>query len=134
MTETTLIAILLTSGLLAGAPEPSGGNAVPPSALVVAAPPHLVAVPGSPVLYGSNATYALLAYGGRYDSFHNGAWFFATGPGGSWRPIASTRVPKPVHDVPTAFYKIPLAQAQRKLGTESFMSPGQSESQQIWND
>jgi len=103
MTETTLIAILLTGGLVAGAAEPPGSNVVPPPALAVAAPPRLVAVPDSPVLYGPNATFTLLAYGGRYYSFHNGAWFFATGPGGSWHPIASTRVPKPVRAVPTEF-------------------------------
>ena len=131
MTEITLIAILLTSGLLAGAPEPTGGNVVPPPALVVAASPHPVAVSGSPVLYGPSATYTLLAYGGRYYSFYNGAWFFATSPGDSWHSIAGTRVPKAVSDVPTAFYRIPPAQAQRKLGAQSFMSPGRSGSQPI---
>jgi hypothetical protein len=128
MTETTVMAILLTTGLLAGAPAPSGDNVVPPPALVVA---RLVAVPGSPVLYGPSAPYTLLAYGGCHYSFYNGAWFFATGPGGPWRPIASTRVPKAVRDVPTHFYKIPPGQAPRKLGVQLFASPGQSEAQEV---
>ena len=102
MTETTLIAILLTGGLLAGAAEPRDSNVVAPPALVVAAPPRLAAIPNSPVLYGPNASYTLLAYGGRYYSFHNGAWFFATGPGSSWHSIESTRVPMPVRAVQTA--------------------------------
>ncbi len=104
MTETTLIAILLTSSLVAGAPD-SGRNVVPPPALEVTAPPRLVAIPDSPVLHGRNATYTLLAYGGRYYSFHNGAWFFATGPGGSWHALAGTRVPLPVRAVATVSHK-----------------------------
>ena len=91
MTETTLIALLLAGGLFSASPAHAdvnvGINVAPPPVLAVASPPHLVAVPGSPVFYGPNANYNLFVYGGRYYSFRSGTWFFAASPGGSWSII-----------------------------------------------
>ena len=62
MTETTLRALLLAAGLLSAAPAQAdvniGINVAPPPALIDASPPHVVAVPNSPV---------------HYYSFHNGS-------------------------------------------------------------
>jgi len=55
MTETTLIALLLVGGLFGPAPAHAdvniGIDVAPPPALVVASPPRLVTVPGSPVFW-----------------------------------------------------------------------------------
>ena len=129
MTETTLVALLLAGGLLAPAPAHAdvniGINVAPPPAFVVASPPRLVAVPGSPVFYGPSANYNVFIYGGRYYSFHGGTWFVAASPGSSWSIIATNRVPQPVLAVPATYYKIPPGQA-KKMGAQPFVPPGQA--------
>ncbi len=102
-----------------------GINVAPPPALIVASPPHVVAVPNSPVHYVPSSNYNLFVHGGRYYSFHNGSWFFAASSGGSWSIVATERVPKPVLAVPTTYYKIPPGQA-KKMGAQSFVPPGQA--------
>src|SRR6266849_10778423 len=128
MTETTLIALLLAGRLLAPAPAHAdvniGINVAPPPALVVASPPRLAAVPGSPVFYGPSANFNVFIYGGRYYSLHGGTWFVAASPGSSWSIIATNRVPQPVLAVPATYYKIPPGQA-KKIGVQRFVPPGQ---------
>src|SRR6266540_4872984 len=117
MTETTLVALLLAGRLLAPAPAHAdvniGINVAPPPAFVVASPPRLVAVPGSPVFYGPSANYNLFIYGGRSYSFHGGTWFVAASSGSAWSIIATNRVPQPVLAVPATYYKIPPGQAKK---------------------
>ncbi len=55
------------------------------------------------------------AYGGRYYTFHEGAWFVATTYGSPWETIAPARVPRPVLAVPVAYYKVPPGHA-KKMG------------------
>jgi len=129
MTETTLVALLLAGRLLAPAPAHAdvniGINVAPPPAFVVASPPRLVAVPGSPVFYGPSANYNLFIYGSRSYSFHGGTWFVAASPGSSWSLIATNRVPQPVLAVPATYYKIPPGQA-KKMGAQPFVPPDQA--------
>jgi len=129
MTETTLMTLLLAASLLSAAPAQAdvniGINVAPPPALIVASPPHVVAVPNSTVHYVPSSNYNLFVHGGRYYSFHNGSWFFAASSGGSWSIVATERVPKPVLAVPTTYYKIPPGQA-KKMGAQSFVPPGQA--------
>jgi hypothetical protein len=87
----------------------------PPPPVVLAAPPKLVVVSGSPVFYAPGISINFFAYGGRYYSFHEGAWFVATTHGAPWATIAPARVPKPVLAVPVAYYKIPPGHA-KKMG------------------
>jgi hypothetical protein len=123
MTETTLIALLLTGGLVPVAPAHAdvniGTSVAPPPALVVPSPPRLVAVPGSPVFYGPSEPYDLFVYGGRYYSVRSGTWFLAAGPGTLWSIIATDRVPSPVLAVPTAYYKIPPEWGKTHKGKKS---------------
>lgn len=72
-------------------------------------------VPGSPVFYAPGVSMNFFAYGGRYYSFHEGAWFVATTYGGPWAVIALGRVPQPVLAVPVAYYKTPPGHA-KKIG------------------
>ncbi|HEX7786210.1 MAG TPA: hypothetical protein VF653_08315, partial [Methylomirabilota bacterium] len=74
---------------------------------IVATPPQLVVVPGSPVSYAPGVNINFFAYGGRYYSFHHGGWFVATKHGGPWVAVAPGRVPQPVLAVPVAYYKVP---------------------------
>ena len=86
--------------------------APPRPPVVVMAPPPLVVVPGSPVFYAPGARMNFFAYGGRYYTFHEGAWFVATTYGSPWETIAPARVPRPVLAVPVAYYKIPPGHAK----------------------
>jgi len=89
-------------GVNIGSPPPP-----PPPAYVVEAPPQLVVVPGTPVYYAPSLSVNFFAYGGRYYSHHNGAWFMAATYGGPWTYIALERVPHPVLAVPVTYYKVP---------------------------
>jgi hypothetical protein len=88
----------------------------PPPPVVLGAPPKLVVVSGSPVFYAPGISINFFAYGGRYYSFHEGAWFVATTHGGPWATIALGRVPQPVRAVPVAYYKIPPGHAKKMEG------------------
>ncbi len=79
----------------------------PPPPLVMAAPPPLVVVPGMPVYYAPSLSVNFFAYGGRYYTHHNGAWFVATSHRSPWAFIAVGQVPPPVLAVPVAYYKVP---------------------------
>jgi hypothetical protein len=83
--------------------------------VVVVAPPQLVVVPGSPVFYAPSASMNFFAYGGRYYTFHEGAWFVATTYGSPWVAIAPAKVPRPVLTVPVAYYRVPPGHA-KKMG------------------
>jgi len=103
-------------GISVPVPAPPTVVITPPRPpLVVVAPPQLAVVPGSPVFYAPGASMNFLAYGGRYYTFHEGAWFVATTYGSPWETIAPARVPRPVLAVPVAYYKVPPGHA-KKMG------------------
>ena len=104
-------------GVKIGVPAPPRVVVMPPPPPVaLVAPPKLVVVPGSPVFYAPGVNINFFAYGGRYYSFHEGAWFVATTRGGPWATIAPARVPQPVLAVPVAYYKIPPGHAKKMGG------------------
>ena len=83
------------------------GIPAPPS-IVVEAPPRLVVVPGVPaVQYAPDVTFNYFAYGRQYYTFHDGAWFVASGYGGPWTYVEPARVPHPVLVVPVRYYREP---------------------------
>ncbi|MDE2181006.1 MAG: hypothetical protein KGJ40_09195 [candidate division NC10 bacterium] len=82
----------------------------------VGAPPPLVVVPGTPVYYAPSVSVNFFAYGGRYYSHHNGAWFMATTYNGPWNFVAVERVPQPVLAVPVAYYKVPPGHMKKVKG------------------
>ncbi|HEU5323856.1 MAG TPA: hypothetical protein VFX28_23840 [Methylomirabilota bacterium] len=88
----------------------------PPPPPVIVARPAIVKVPGSPVLYAPHAELNLFVFGGRYYSFHDGAWFQATSHAGPWTVIVTDRVPQPVLAVPVQYYKIPPGHAKKLQG------------------
>ena len=94
-----------------------------PPPVVLAAPPPLVVIPGSPVSYAPSVSVNFFAFGGRYYSLHNGAWFVATGHQGPWAVIAINQVPEPVLAVPVAYYKVPPGHA-KKMGHGHGCPPG----------
>jgi hypothetical protein len=81
-----------------------GPPAPPP--IIVSSPPRVVVVPGSPVYYAPDASVNLFVYGGRYYTFHEGAWFVGPRHVGPWTFIAVDRVPAPVVAVPVKYYRV----------------------------
>ena len=101
-------------GVNIGVPSPPTVIIAPPPApVVIATPPQLVVVPGTPVHYAPGVSINFFAYGGRYYSFHEGAWFVATTHGGPWVTIVPAKVPQPVLAVPVAYYKVPPGHAKK---------------------
>jgi len=108
----------LSIGVNIGLPPP------PPPMIVSTAPPPLVVVPGSPVYYAPSVSVNFFAYGGRYYSHHNGAWFLATTYNGPWGHIAVERVPQPVLAVPVAYYKVPPGHMKKGGGPPPWAGHG----------
>src|SRR3989442_15840624 len=96
-------------GVNIGVPMPA------PPRIVLPAPPPVVVVPNSPVSYVPSVNFNLFVYSGRYYTFHDGSWFFATSHSGPWAFIATERVPRPVVAVPVTYYKVPPGHA-KKMG------------------
>jgi hypothetical protein len=107
-----LLALLLTGTVFVPLAAQAGVNvdvniglpAPPP--IVVASPPRVVVVPGSPVYYAPDANVNLFVYGGRYYTFHQGAWFVGPKHSGPWTFVAVERVPAPVVAVPVKYYRV----------------------------
>src|SRR5574337_2157760 len=100
------------------------GAPPPPPAIVLPAPPPLVVVPGTPVYYAPSLSVNFFAYGGRYYSHHNGAWFMATTYNGPWSFVAVERVPQPVLAVPVAYYKVPPGHMKKDGGPPPWAGHG----------
>ena len=96
--RTTITGLCLTLAIILGpsAPASAGvdihiGIPAPPS-IVIEAPPHLVVVPGVPcVHYAPDLPYNYFAYGDRYYTFHEGAWFVSPGYRGPWTYVERVR-------------------------------------------
>lgn len=79
-----------------------------PPPFVVPAPPRLAVVPTTPaVRYAPELQFNFFGYGGRYYTFHDGAWFVAADYGAPWTYVPVLEVPRPVRVVPARYYHIP---------------------------
>jgi len=119
MRRTAFLAFVVSAGLLSPLAARGEVNVninlgpPPPPPVVLASPPQLILLSGSPVYYAPDASINLFVYGGRYYSFHEGVWFFATTHRGPWAVIAAGQVPQPVIAVPVRYYKIPPGRAKK---------------------
>jgi hypothetical protein len=80
---------------------------------VLVGPPAVVIVPGTQVYTVPSASFNVFVYGGRYYSYHHGAWFVAPRHGAPWTALAVDAVPLPVRAVPVRHYKIPPGQEKK---------------------
>ena len=121
------IALGLSAGFAGAADIQIGVNIAVPAPPVVLAPPPLVIVPGTLVHQVPSASFNFFVYRGRYYSFHNDAWFVATGPRAPWTIVAVESVPVAVRGVPVKHYKIPPGQAKKLEAHEGgWCPPGQA--------
>ena len=87
-----------------------------PPAIVIAAPPQLAVVPGSPVFYAPALEVNFFSYGGRYYTYSGGAWFMSRHYRGPWSYVAVAHVPPPVLAVPVAYYRVPPGHVKKFSG------------------
>jgi hypothetical protein len=79
-----------------------------PPPIVFEAPPRLVVVPGVPTVhYAPDVSVNFFAYGGRYYTYDDGAWFVSDYDRGPWSYVERRYVPGPVLHVPTRYYRVP---------------------------
>jgi hypothetical protein len=69
------------------------------------APPPLVVVPETPVMYAPGVGVNYFFYGGEYFVFSNGAWYVSAGHNGPWMALAPEFVPRPILAVPVRYYR-----------------------------
>jgi hypothetical protein len=137
MTRVVIAAVLLAgaAGAVLVGPAPAQADSIsiginigstppPPPPIVVAAPPRLVVVPGTPVSYAPGVSFNFFAYGGRYYTHHDGAWFVSATYGGPWTFVAVERVPRPVLAVPVTYYKVPPGHAKKHGGSPAAAGHG----------
>jgi hypothetical protein len=115
-------------GVNIGVPSP-----LPPPPIAFVAPPPLVVVPGTPVYYAPSLSVNFFAYGRRYYTHHNGAWFVAGNYGGPWTFIAVDRVPRPVLAVPVSYYKVRPSHMKKGSGPPSKAGHGKKRGHK-WKD
>src|SRR5712692_5995378 len=71
------------------------------------APPRLVVVPGTPVMYAPGVEANYFFYGGQYYVFANGGWYVGPRHNGPWGVVAPEFVPRPILAVPVSYYRVP---------------------------
>ncbi len=110
--EEFLISAMLL-GMLAGAHPGDAAAAVninigigaPLPAVVLAAPPQVVLIPGSPVYYAPDAGINLFFYSGRWYRRHNNGWYRASYYNGPWAYMPPSRVPAAFVRIPGNYYR-----------------------------
>lgn len=71
------------------------------------APPQLVPVPATPVMYAPAVGANYFFYGADYYVFANGGWYVSRGHNGPWALVAPEFVPRPILTVPVQYYRAP---------------------------
>jgi len=104
-----MFAILLMIAL--GDPAPSA--LAQPSVTIginLPAPPSMVIVPDTPVMYAPGVAANYFFYDGRYYLFTQGGWHVARTHRGPWAVVAPAYVPLPLLRVPVRYYQTPPPQ------------------------
>ena len=104
----SMVAAQVNIGINIGTPPPS------PPPIVITAPPQFVVIPGTQVFYAPEVPYNYFLSGGKYYTFHEGAWFLAPAHHGPWTFLAVEHVPPPLRRVPPGYYKVPPGRRKDK--------------------
>ena len=95
-----LFASLMATALMAGS---SGADVS--IGINFSAPPALVAVPSSPVVYAPSVPVNYFSYGGQFYVFNDNVWYAGPAYNGPWTVVVAGAVPPPVLAVPVRYYR-----------------------------
>lgn len=95
-----IVALLIPAG-------PAGAEVNVNLGINLAAPPQLVPVPATPVMYAPAVGANYFFYGGQYYVFAKGGWYASRGHNGPWVVLAPEMVPRPILAVPVRYYRLP---------------------------
>ena len=116
MRKPVVVLLFVAGAFLASPPaeaQVSVNVSIGPPPVIFSAPPRVVIVPQPRVYDAPDTSYNVFRYEGRYDSFHDGSWFFATSHAGPWAFVPVEHVPRAVVMVPPRYYKVPPGHAKR---------------------
>lgn len=106
-----MIRRLMVSGLLLSAlavvPSRAPARVSVQLGINLPAPPQLVPVPDTPVMYAPGVPANYFFYGGGYYVYAGGAWYLGRGYNGPWVVVAPAYVPRPILAVPLGYYRVP---------------------------
>jgi hypothetical protein len=97
----------ITSLLLIGLPGQGHARVSVNIGINLPAPPQLVPVPATPVMYAPAVGANYFFYGSDYYVFANGGWYVSRGHNGPWILVAPEFVPRPILMVPVQYYRVP---------------------------
>jgi hypothetical protein len=100
-----LVGVVLATPVCA--PRPGNAGVSVNIGIQLPAPPEIVPVPSSPVMYAPEAPGNYFFYGGQYYFFASGVWYASPGYNGPWVALAPEYVPRPILAVPVRYYRTP---------------------------
>jgi len=102
------ITILMLFGLmLFGLPSLGHAQVSVNIGINLPAPPLLVPVPATPVMYAPSVGANYFFYASEYYVFAHGGWYVSRGHSGPWILVAPEFVPRPILMVPVQYYRVP---------------------------
>ncbi len=106
MNRRTLLGGFATTAL-AGIPTLSWAEVSVNIGINLPAPPRLVVIPSSPVVYAPSVEANYFSFGGQFYVFTNGYWYAGPRYNGPWTVVAPEFVPRPILSVPVRYYRVP---------------------------
>ncbi len=105
MLRRMIISAVVLVAALAGAAGTAQSDVRVNFGINLQAPPALVAVPDTQVMYAPSVSANYFFYGGEYYVYHNGGWYVSHRHSGPWRVLAPEFVPRPILTVPVRYYR-----------------------------
>jgi hypothetical protein len=92
--------------LLAASPTPGRAGVHVGIGIDLPAPPPLVPIPSTPVMYAPAVPANYFFHGGQYWVFAHGVWYVSPGYNGPWTVVAPAYVPPAILTVPVRYYRV----------------------------
>src|SRR6266704_1077736 len=91
-----LFGVMLFGVMLFGVPSLGHAQVSVNIGINLSAPPPLVPVPATPVMYAPSVGANYFFYGSEYYVFANGGWYVSRGHNGPWTFVAPEFLPRPI--------------------------------------
>ena len=105
MLRRMILSALVLVAALAGAAGAAQADVRVNLGINLGAPPVLVPVPDSGVMYAPSVSANYFFYRGHYYVYQNGGWYVSRRHNGPWAVVAPEFVPRPILSVPVRYYR-----------------------------